>query len=174
MTSFTTGASAEPGAFAPFELDRSLAFVHPVLKLGYEHWVMITADRDMPDRRDVDPRAFGGHLSHLNLFNIERDGTKVKDLLPRVVGGEFERVFGDLLKGPVSMLLPPFIFERWQTIVEGMLEAGGPVRLTGHVAYEGMEHLAGEMLVAPLSDGEEKFSVLYVVAVFEGSNPNRH
>lgn len=172
MSSFDTSSQLSIDSFPPIEIDPSLDFQHKITKLGFDHWTEKAAGRAMPDRTDIDPRAFGPYLGHLTLFNIRFSDGAVDGLVPRIVGSDFENVFGDLMSTPLDEKLPPAIYNRWRLVVSGMMEAGGPVRATGPIVYKGKEHLVVELLVAPLSSEGADFSILYVVSVFLPGTPD--
>lgn len=172
MSSFDRSSQLSIDSFPPIEIDPSLDFQHKITKLGFEHWTEKAAGRAMPDRRDIDPRAFGAHLGHLTLFNIRFSDGAVDELVPRLVGSDFESVFGDLMSAPLDKKLPRAIYGRWRRVVEGMMEAGGPVRATGPVVFEDKQNLVTELVVAPLSSEGTDFAVLYVVSVFMPSTPD--
>lgn len=172
MSSFDRSSQLSIDSFPPIEIDPSLDFQHKITKLGFEHWTEKAAGRAMPDRADIDPRAFGPYLGHLTLFNIRFNDGAVDGLVPRIVGSDFESVFGDLKSVPLEEKLPSAIYDRWRLVVTGMMEVGGPVRATGPIVYKGKEHLVAELVVAPLSSGGEANSVLYVVSVFLPGTPD--
>jgi len=166
MSSFCQPSRLDIRSFPPIKIDPSLEFQHPVTKMGYQHWHEKRGDREMPDRSDIDPRAFGQNIGHLSLFNLRFDGDQLLGLEPRLIGSDLEAVFGDLQSAPLEETLPEPIYTRWRNVVTGMMAEQGPVRATGPIAFEGKHHLNTELVVAPLSNGEAAYAVLYVVSVF--------
>jgi len=171
MTSFLPLRDPNDLTFSPIEIDLTLAFQSAVTRLGHEVWCDMADVQALPDRKHLDPRAFGSFLPHLNLFDLHLQGGELASLSPRVIGAEFEAVFGHIKGRALEDVLPQHVLTRWIGAATAVLDHGAPLRATGRVAYENKEHYSFELMLALMSDGDEMPSVLYVVVSFDLSAP---
>lgn len=152
--------------FPPIELDYTLDFQFAAPRKGYEYWLDKCAGRAMPDRRDIAPLQVVSILSHLSLFDMDITNGVLQNLRARLIGAEFERVFGSLRNRELSTLLGPIVWARWMDLSSKVLAHGGPVRATGQIMFANKSHLGVELLLAPLTDGGEKPAVIFLVDHF--------
>lgn len=152
--------------FPPIELDYKLDFQFVPPRRGLEYWISKCAGRAMPDRRDIDPVQLAGILNHLSMFDMDITNDALQGLRARLIGAEFERVFGSLRNRDLPTLLGPSVWARWMDLASNVLAHGAPLRATGQVAFANKTHLGFELMLAPLSDGGTKPAVLFLVDHF--------
>jgi|GEM_PF-1751160 len=166
MSSFVTPSPFSDASFQAIDIDHALQFEHPAAQRGYALWCDMADGRDMPDRRDINPGRFAADLRHLSLFNLSLvDGT-LDSISARVIGSEFESIFGPLTDRPLDEALNPQVLARWFGAANAVITQGKALRATGNVAHEDRQHVAFECVLAPMSDAHQKFAILYVVSVF--------
>jgi len=166
MTSFRPSRDPNNLAFSPIQIDETLAFESAATRLGYQVWCDMAQRQALPDRRNLNPRHFGSYLPNLNLFDLHVQDGELVSLSARVVGAEFEAVFGDLKGKILKEILPENVMARWMGAAKAVLEHEGPVRATGRVAYENKDHYSFELMLALMSDGGGVPAVLFAVGVF--------
>lgn len=152
--------------FPPIEVDFDLNFRFPAPRQGYEYWLGKCAGHAMPDRRDIDPVQLAGILKHLSMFDMDIAGGELQGLRARLIGAEFERVFGSLHNKDLPTLLGPIVWARWLDLGARVLAHGAPLRATGQIVFANKSHLGVELLLAPLTNGGTEPAVFLLVDHF--------
>jgi hypothetical protein len=127
----------------------------------------------MPARPEIDPIEMRGFLPNVVLIELRRMGDAADapvDYFIRLAGTQVEQVFGRISAGLLGDALPTKYVQRWRHLFDEAL-AQGPVRCRSKVGFREQTFLEGEVLVAPLGDGERPAMLFVVFAFWPGDRP---
>lgn len=142
-------------------VDGSLAFESPVLKAAFEEWSRQSAGA-IPSRRSFTARSVRGFVGHLTIF--ERAGRRRYRV--RLMGTRVTAVIGEMQGRMLEEALPRDVARRWNIALEEVLLRLRPARIVHTVAFNNLDFLEAEILLAPLLDESGKPTMVFAAVTF--------
>jgi len=141
--------------------DGSLAFESPVLKAALEEWNRHAAGA-IPKRSSFTAREVRSFVGHLVIFErAGDDGYRI-----RLMGTRVTAVIGEMQGKTLDEALPEDTVRRWKIALSHVLSALRPVRIVSTVAFNSLDFLEAEILLAPLCDEHGEATMVFTVATF--------
>jgi hemerythrin len=125
---------------------------------------------------DADPAAFGVDLLRRTVSSFKTSSALFvrvaqADVEPRYfvskAGDKFMRIFGAMEGQMLDAAMPGIIAERWQLLLNGVLEFGAPLRIIGRTNAFGRSDLMVEGLLAPFRDLKRGIAEVLAVASYD-------
>jgi len=139
------------GAFSRLENRKALTY-----------WNSIRGDRQMPDRRDLSPRAMREFLTYVNLVDVRHCSNGVVEYEVALQGAHGAEVFGPLARRRFSAALSEVTARRLSECLDLVRDAGRPVRISSRVTGGGKFWLDSESLFAPLGEAGGVTAIMWV------------
>ncbi len=132
----------------PVVVDPLQAYRHQDLRDFVDLWQSKAIGGVIPRRSALSARELKPLLSRIIL--CERvDGPRYR---VRLMGTSLAPIWSDMTGKYFDQALPPQLQARWSAVIDGVLAAGGPVRLMSRVDYEDKNFLVAELAAVPLAD----------------------
>lgn len=141
--------------------DKTLSFESPVLIAALEEWQRHAAG-SIPARSSFTARDVRAFVGHLSIF--ERTGKS--DYRIRLMGTRITAVIGEMQGRMLDEALPAEVARRWQLALDRVLGVARPLRIVSRVAFNNLDFLEAEILLAPLRDEAGETRMVFVVAAF--------
>jgi hypothetical protein len=146
-----------------------LGFVDPRPAEGLAYWRLKGCGQRLPARRDIDPVDIPRLLPYVGLVEFRLEGAGISQIRLRLMGEEWQQVFGSIHGKYLMDVLPYPIAERWARIIGTVARTREPTRFLGAVGHEYKHHLLAEVLVAPLSSTGCDVDGVFAVGVFNSN-----
>jgi hypothetical protein len=148
----------------PIVNDWTLRFRQRLTREASDYWNAQRGARDMPAPEDLAVRGMKAFLSHVGIVDARATPAGGWDFAVRLAGEDIKKVFGNIVSKPLDRFLTPEGERRWRYSFEAVCARKARVRNYGSVAFEGMEWLDFEAMVAPLGEAGT-ITKLFVVFV---------
>ncbi|MBU6297084.1 MAG: PAS domain-containing protein, partial [Alphaproteobacteria bacterium] len=120
------------------------------------------AGAGIPHRSSFTPRAVQPFVGNLTIF----ERTEPHRYRVRLMGTRVAGIIGDMQGKFVHEALPRDTARRWTIALDQVLFALRPARFVNTVAFNNLDYLEAEILLAPLLDEHDRPSMVYVVTAF--------
>lgn len=138
---------------------------YPIISDVITYWDRLRADRDMPDRAEIDPREISDLLSYMFILDRTRPGV----VRFRLSGTHLNELMGMEVRGmPVRALFELPERERLMANVERVFTGPSAVHLHLEAGGQGRSALTGRMVLLPLRGTDDTISRALGVLTTEG------
>lgn len=155
----------------PVTVDWQLDFLHASAREAASYWHSLLKGRAMPARRELSPRAMKGFIPYVSLLDVVPGTAGKPDYVVTLQGGHARDVFGDIKGRRPAEIFHPVIEQRWRRCFDLPYASRKPARLLSRASTSGKNWLVCEALVAPLGQGGEVQSFLWVFVSWPANDP---
>lgn len=149
----------------PGHCDGALEFESPELNDAVRLWRNLAEGRALPSRSEMTARALKPFLPNVSLVDVLEDAGAYRFRL-RLMGTALASLLGDYTGQFVDEAIVPPFRERWSAVLGAAIASDEPLRVFGRLEYRRLDHIALELMVAPLStDGALPAAVLVVAHI---------
>jgi hypothetical protein len=149
----------------PGRCDPALGFQNPELNDATTLWRNTANGRPLPLRSEMTARALKPFLPNVALVDLVQHAGACRFRM-RLMGTALASLLGDHTGQFVDEAIVSPFHERWNAIFGAAIAAGEPLRVFGRLEYRRLDHIAIELMVAPLCvDGPLPSSVLVVAHI---------
>jgi hypothetical protein len=151
----------QPGLW-PITVDWELRFSSPQVQKALAHWQSLLGGRQMPARRELNPRAMKAFIHYVNLVDVIPTSTGQWDYVVALQSAHGSEILGDVKGRRFAEIFPPAMVQRWRGCFDLPRRSGAPVRLLTRASTQRRNWLACEALLAPLGEGQEVTAIFWV------------
>ena len=145
------------------ECDPTLTFEAPLLREALSAWRRLAGDAPIPTRRSLTPRALKPLIGQITIFERLEDSAGYRI---RLMGTRITEVLGEMQGKTLDEALPPDAAMRWRTALDNTLGERCPLRFLSRVAFNNLDFLQAELLLAPLLDDAGALTMAFAVTIF--------
>lgn len=157
----------------PVTVDWQLDFLHASARAATSYWHSLLKGRAMPAHGELSPREMKDFIPYVSLLDVVPGAAGKPDYVVTLQGGHAREVFGDIKGRRPAEIFHPVIEQRWRACFDFPYAKRKPARLLSRASTSGKNWLVCEALVAPLGEGDEVRSFLWVFVSWPANDPGR-